>query len=258
MLPRAVLVERPTEYTSCSRATARASRRASSSTRATARSTRSRAATARWRRPARRVLGAIPPDWRRAAVQRADLDRFLFEPEDVVVVLGPGRARRQRRQVPRRPAGDRPQPRARRCSCRHLAGARRPTCCADVAAGPRGARGAHDGGRAARRRPGAARAQRGLRRPRSHQSARYTLAVGERAERQSSSGLIVATGTGATGWAASIHRERHSALRAARARRSRAAPSSCASRGRARRTGTDADRGPARAPARALERARAR
>ena len=46
----------------------------------------------------------------------------------------------------------------------------------------------------------------------SHQSARYTLALGERAERQSSSGLIVATGTGATGWAASIHRERHSGL----------------------------------------------
>jgi hypothetical protein len=44
----------------------------------------------------------------------------------------------------------------------------------------------------------------------SHQSARYTLtALGHR-ERQSSSGLIVTTGTGATGWAASIRRERHS------------------------------------------------
>ena len=47
----------------------------------------------------------------------------------------------------------------------------------------------------------------------SHQSARYALRVGERSERQSSSGLIVATGTGGTGWAASIRRERHSALR---------------------------------------------
>jgi hypothetical protein len=40
----------------------------------------------------------------------------------------------------------------------------------------------------------------------SHQSARYTLHVNGSQERQSSSGIIVATGTGATGWAASINR----------------------------------------------------
>ena len=34
------------------------------------------------------VMGVIPAEWRRASVQRADLDRFLFEPEDIVVVLG--------------------------------------------------------------------------------------------------------------------------------------------------------------------------
>lgn len=39
---------------------------------------------------------------------------------------------------------------------------------------------------------------------RSHQSARYRIMVGEAGEEQSSSGLIVATGTGATGWARSI------------------------------------------------------
>jgi NAD kinase len=39
---------------------------------------------------------------------------------------------------------------------------------------------------------------------RSHQSARYALKVGEIVERQSSSGLIVSTGTGLTGWASSI------------------------------------------------------
>ena len=43
---------------------------------------------------------------------------------------------------------------------------------------------------------------------RSHQSARYRLTYGGRSERQSSSGLIVASGTGATGWATSIARER--------------------------------------------------
>lgn len=47
---------------------------------------------------------------------------------------------------------------------------------------------------------------------RSHQSARYELTVGGATERHSSSGLIVATGTGATGWARSIARERHCEL----------------------------------------------
>lgn len=39
---------------------------------------------------------------------------------------------------------------------------------------------------------------------RTHQSARYRLRYGESEERHSSSGLIVCTGTGATGWARSI------------------------------------------------------
>jgi hypothetical protein len=42
----------------------------------------------------------------------------------------------------------------------------------------------------------------------SHQSARYRLQRGDETERQSSSGVIVATGTGSTGWARSIARER--------------------------------------------------
>jgi hypothetical protein len=44
---------------------------------------------------------------------------------------------------------------------------------------------------------------------RTHQSARYRLRVGGREERQSSSGLICATGTGSTGWARSIVQQRH-------------------------------------------------
>ncbi|MFG2717915.1 hypothetical protein ACGFW5_06360 [Streptomyces sp. NPDC048416] len=34
------------------------------------------------------VAAAIPPTWRQARVERADLDRFLFAPQDVVVVVG--------------------------------------------------------------------------------------------------------------------------------------------------------------------------
>lgn len=47
----------------------------------------------------------------------------------------------------------------------------------------------------------------------SHQSARYRLTVGSIDERQSSSGIIVATGTGATGWARSINQERNSIVK---------------------------------------------
>ncbi len=44
---------------------------------------------------------------------------------------------------------------------------------------------------------------------RTHQSARYTLTVGDEVESQSSSGLLVSTGTGSTGWSRSLWTERH-------------------------------------------------
>lgn len=42
----------------------------------------------RARRALTEVASAIPLTWRRTRVERADLDRFLFAPEDVVVVVG--------------------------------------------------------------------------------------------------------------------------------------------------------------------------
>jgi hypothetical protein len=48
---------------------------------------------------------------------------------------------------------------------------------------------------------------------RSHQSARYCLSSpGGRPERQSSSGILVGTGTGSTGWCRSAWQERRSSL----------------------------------------------
>ncbi len=41
--------------------------------------------------------------------------------------------------------------------------------------------------------------------PRSHVSARYTLTAGEHSERQSSSGIIISTGMGSTGWLKSLY-----------------------------------------------------
>ncbi|MFD8817083.1 hypothetical protein ACFV23_37750, partial [Streptomyces sp. NPDC059627] len=42
----------------------------------------------RGRRALAEVASAVPLTWRQARVERADLDRFLFAPEDVVVVVG--------------------------------------------------------------------------------------------------------------------------------------------------------------------------
>lgn len=36
----------------------------------------------------RATTAAIPPEWRRAEIERADLARFVFGPEDVIVVVG--------------------------------------------------------------------------------------------------------------------------------------------------------------------------
>lgn len=47
----------------------------------------------------------------------------------------------------------------------------------------------------------------------SHQSARYRIETGDGGgERQSSSGVLIGTGTGSTGWCLSVWRQRHSRL----------------------------------------------
>jgi hypothetical protein len=158
---------------------------------------------------------AVPIEWRRGSVERADLDRFLFDPEDIVVVVGQdGLVANVAKYVAGQPViGVNSEPdrnpgvlvthepaqvrtllaevAARRASIE-----RRTLVAADI----------DDGqilsalnevylGHA------------------SHQSARYHLLEPTGStERQSSSGLIVSTGTGATGWCASIANERRSRL----------------------------------------------
>src|SRR5687767_3035987 len=36
----------------------------------------------------RQARAVVPADWRQTLVRRADLDRFLFAPEDVIVAVG--------------------------------------------------------------------------------------------------------------------------------------------------------------------------
>src|SRR5262245_56333854 len=47
-----------------------------------------RAAHAMYERGLKEVLQQIPPERRRARIDRSDVDRFLFAPDDIVVVLG--------------------------------------------------------------------------------------------------------------------------------------------------------------------------
>ena len=157
-----------------------------------------------------RARATVPGEWRQASVRRADLDRFLFGPDDVVVAVGQdGLIANVAKYLDDQPViGINPAPdlydgvlvRNRveglgRLLPASVAGAvaieRRTMVQAVLDGGERlfalneifvGHRG--------------------------HQSARYRIEApgegGVAAEEQSSSGLIVASGTGATGWARSI------------------------------------------------------
>jgi len=169
------------------------------------------------------VAAAVPLDWRRGTVERADLPRFLFAPDDVVVAVGQdGLVANVAKYLdgqpvvgidpdPSRNAGVLVRHPPRRAGAAVAAGAalleadvtRASGCTVEV------------------RTMVEARTDDGqtltalnevfLGHP-SHQTARYDLAIGGRVEAQASSGVIVATGTGATGWCRSAWLERRSTL----------------------------------------------
>lgn len=163
---------------------------------------------------AEQISRAIPVKWRRSRVERADLDRFLFEPDDVVIALG------QDGLVANT---------AKYLSGQIVLGFNADPSRNDGVLVPHDPRNAEGLIRRAFERAGEieertmveAKLDDGQRLlalnelylgHRTHQSSRYRIACADKHERQSSSGLIVSTGTGSTGWARSIHRERNLAL----------------------------------------------
>jgi NAD kinase len=153
---------------------------------------------------------SIPTKWRRAAVTRSELARYLFEPEDIVVAVGqdglvPNVAKYLEGQVV---VGINPAPdQYEGVLVRHSVEQAK-SLLLRVAIGKAQleartmAEVAFDDGQTllALNEVFVGHV--------SHQSARYTIRYRNHEERHSSSGLIVATGTGATGWTRSIQRER--------------------------------------------------
>ncbi len=160
------------------------------------------------------VSRAIPISWRRVRLDRGDLARFVFEPEDLVVAVGqdglvanaakylrgqlvlgvnpdpasydgvlvPHRPERARQMLAAMAAG-RAEVEERVLAAASLDDGQRLLALNEIFAGHR-----------------------------SHQSARYLLRHAGHEEHQSSSGVLVTTGTGATGWARSVNGERRRPL----------------------------------------------
>lgn len=154
------------------------------------------------------VSASIPADWRRASVERAELARFVFEPGDIVVAVGPdGLVANLAKYLDGQPViGVDP----RRGVNAGVLVTHSPAAVAGLL--PKVVTG--DARLLDRTMVEAVTDddQRLLALNEvfvgqvGHQSARYSLSVGGGVERQSSSGVIVGTGTGATGWCASLQR----------------------------------------------------
>ena len=214
LAPRALLLTRPTEYEALL---------ARHGTRDQARfflETRGRtieeieAHHQRFVKARQHVLSVIPQSWRRSQVDRSDLDRFLFEPDDIVLALGQdGLVANVAKYLKGQTViGLNPDPE----SYEGILVPHSPSMTAHLLQSAVAGRAEIE-----KRTMVEAVLDDGQRLValneiylghQTHQSARYVIQASDAEERQSSSGIIVATGTGCTGWARSIARERECTL----------------------------------------------
>lgn len=162
----------------------------------------------------REVSAGLPVQWRRVEVERDELDRFVFGPEDVVIAVGQdGLVANVAKYLSGQPVvGVNPEPQWNP----GILVPHPPGAVPDVlTALARGAapiedrtmvEAVTDDGQEIR-----ALNELFVGHP-SHQSARYVIQVDDHQERHSSSGILAGTGTGATGWLRSSWQERSSEL----------------------------------------------
>lgn len=154
----------------------------------------------------RSARAQVPGEWRQALVQRKELDRFLFAADDLVVAVGQdGLVANVAKYLDGQSVlGVNPAPDRFDGVLLHISAERLGITLKAVAARDCGfeqrtmAQARLDNGE------GLLALNELFIGHRSHQSARYVISADGYDENQSSSGLIVSTGTGATGWARSI------------------------------------------------------
>lgn len=209
-VPRVVLVTRPTDYQNliAHHGTREAARFFLESRGQRIEEAESR--HARFDLALRTVLSAIPLKWRRSRIDRSDLASFVFEPEDLVLALGQDGlvANVAKYLEGQLVLGINPDPEA----FEGVLVLHPPAAAADLLQDAVAGRAKVESRTMAEARLDDGQHLLALNEVfighRTHQSARYRIRLGEREERQSSSGLIVTTGTGATGWARSIVQQR--------------------------------------------------
>jgi NAD kinase len=147
----------------------------------------------------------VPDTWRQANVRRADLDRFLFADDDIIVALGQdGLVANVAKYLNGQPVigvnsmPDKFDGVLVRTDLKKLAKNLQRAVARDGFEARAMAEAKLDNG------DSLVALNELFIGHRSHQSARYVIATGTQSEQHSSSGVIVATGTGATGWARSI------------------------------------------------------
>lgn len=159
------------------------------------------------------TMQAVPSSWRLSRVNRSDLDRFLFEPDDLVVILGQdglvanvSKYLKGQQVIGLNPDFEEYQAVLVRHAAKELEGLLPKAMNRELAVEARSMV------EARLERTSITALNEIFIGHSSHQSSRYCLNYQGTEVNQSSSGIIISSGTGATGWASSLHKQHRSEL----------------------------------------------